>query len=72
MWDSMQALDRAAPDTDPYLLATSLRDVFDRHSATFERNRIPVDAGESAPGAAYLDVYFSAVRTLTSWIDGHA
>ena len=66
--DAGQALGRAETESEPYLVATAVRDVHERQESTFELNDIPVPPADHGLGPAYLDTFGEALRSIATWV----
>ena len=65
--DSIVVLARAKTDSDAILLATAVRDVYERNEHTFELNGIPAPRPGEGLGVAYLDTFGETLRGIKDW-----
>lgn len=62
------AATREISDQSPYLLATRLRDVAEKHEDVFILNRIKTPDPKRFPGEEYIDAFNDMISTLSNWI----
>jgi hypothetical protein len=62
------AATRETSDQSPYLLATILRDIAEKHEDVFTLNRIEIPDPKRFPGEEYIDAFHKMILTLSSWI----
>lgn len=53
----------------PYILSSHARDLFERHQAAFQRNRITIPNPDDYPGEKYLQAFEETLNRLAHWLE---